>query len=149
MGTFWVVLGRIGSIFGQKPALPELLENTIVIYAYSVYNAYFTVLNVPNDTSLFEPKMQGHPRFFAEGYSKASKPAKRCLKYLSDGCHFYSLCNTYIHVTLPPMHIPHTSSWFVWATRCATSWRASQAWHGSCRIWVPALATGMSIYVVC
>jgi hypothetical protein len=34
--------------FGQKLALPKLLKNTIVLYAYSVLNAYFTVLNVPN-----------------------------------------------------------------------------------------------------
>jgi len=34
---------------GQKSALPKLLTNTVVLYAYSVFNAYFTVLNVPND----------------------------------------------------------------------------------------------------
>ena len=49
MGTFWVVLGRIGSIFGQKSALPKLLKNTVVLYAYSVFDAHFSVLNVPND----------------------------------------------------------------------------------------------------
>jgi hypothetical protein len=37
------------SILGQKSALPKLLINTIVLYAYSVFNAYFTELNVPND----------------------------------------------------------------------------------------------------
>jgi len=49
LGTFWVILGRIGSVLGQKSALPILLKNTVVLYAYSVFNAYFTVLNVPND----------------------------------------------------------------------------------------------------
>jgi len=42
-------LGGIGSILGQKSALPKFLKNTIVSYAYSVFNACFTVLNVPND----------------------------------------------------------------------------------------------------
>jgi len=42
-------LGQIGFILGQKSALPKLLKNTIILYAYSVFNAYFTVLNVPND----------------------------------------------------------------------------------------------------
>ena len=46
---FWLILGRIRSILGQKSALPKLLTNTVVLYAYSVFNAYFTVLNVPND----------------------------------------------------------------------------------------------------
>ena len=46
---FWVILGRIRSILGQKSALPNLLKYTIVLYAYSVFNVYFTVLNVPND----------------------------------------------------------------------------------------------------
>ena len=46
---FWVILGRIESILGQKSALPKLLKNTIVLCTYSVSNAYFTVLNVPND----------------------------------------------------------------------------------------------------
>jgi len=49
LGTFWVILGRIGSILGQKSALPKLLKNTIVLYAFSVFNAYFTVSNAPND----------------------------------------------------------------------------------------------------
>ena len=44
-----MILGRIRSIFGQKSALPKLLKNAIVLYLYSVFNAYVTVLNVPND----------------------------------------------------------------------------------------------------
>jgi hypothetical protein len=35
--TFWVILGRTGTILGQKPALPKLLKNTIVLYAYFVF----------------------------------------------------------------------------------------------------------------
>jgi hypothetical protein len=30
--TFWVIMGRAGSILGQKSALPKLLKNTIVLY---------------------------------------------------------------------------------------------------------------------
>jgi hypothetical protein len=44
-----VILGRIRSILGQKLALSKLLQNTIVLYAYSVFNAYLTILNIPND----------------------------------------------------------------------------------------------------
>jgi hypothetical protein len=47
--TSWVILGRMGSILGQNLALPKLLKNTVVLYAYYVFNAYFTVFNVPND----------------------------------------------------------------------------------------------------
>ena len=46
MGTFWVVLGRIGSILGQKLAFPNCIKYGTVLYAYCVFNAYFTVLNV-------------------------------------------------------------------------------------------------------
>jgi len=47
--TFWVILGRIGSILGQNSALPTLLKNMIVLYVFFVFSTYFTVLNVPND----------------------------------------------------------------------------------------------------
>jgi hypothetical protein len=42
--TFWVILGRIGSILGQESALPNCIKYGTVLYAY--FNAYFTVLNV-------------------------------------------------------------------------------------------------------
>jgi len=39
-----VILGRVGSILGQKSALTKLLKT--VLYASCVFNAYFTILNV-------------------------------------------------------------------------------------------------------
>jgi hypothetical protein len=49
--TFWVTLGRIGSILGQKLALLKLLENTTVLYAYSVLTRIERPKR-PYDTSL-------------------------------------------------------------------------------------------------
>jgi len=41
-----VILGRIGSILGQKSALPNCIKYGTVLYAYCVFKAYSTVLNV-------------------------------------------------------------------------------------------------------
>jgi len=62
-----VILGRIGSILGQKSALPKLLKNTIVLYAYFVFNAYFIVLNVPKDRMTYPRSvcMLGHEAFMS------------------------------------------------------------------------------------
>ena len=46
MGTIWVIFGRIGSILGQKSTLPNCIKYGIVLCAYCVFNANFTVLNV-------------------------------------------------------------------------------------------------------
>jgi hypothetical protein len=39
LGTFWENMGRIGSVLGQKSALPKLLKSMVVIYVYSVFIA--------------------------------------------------------------------------------------------------------------
>jgi hypothetical protein len=49
LDTYWVILGHVRSILSQLSALPKLLTDTIVLYAYCVFNAYFTILNLTND----------------------------------------------------------------------------------------------------
>jgi len=64
---FYVILGQIGSILGQKSAPRICIKYDIVYCAYCVFYTCFSVLNVS------EVRM-AHPCIFSSGLARPPKP---------------------------------------------------------------------------